>query len=841
MSYRKISDFESQLDSIRMFLPAYLHEHGLNVENGKKICCLNPEHNDHNPSMSMFMAEQGYPLVKCMSCGSTMDIFNAAHVLENKPMSGPGFVDNTVAYLADKYGIELVYRKLSEDEVYELNMYQAYEAASNYIVSRHDFNENQLGEMEKRGFDTDFMKKYRIGVCNDVADMRRYLNNLGFKNTFIDEIDLCNPMLFNPSNFIYTICDEFGRPVGFQARNLNYDGVVNEDGKFVNGPKFIGTKNGVKKNIYKKNERLYLLDKARKTTDSIFVVEGNSDALSLHNHGMTNAVGICGLDFSEAHLNTLRRNGLYNITICLDNDAAGRQKAIDMLDKVVAKTHDIKFSFVFLPDEYVDGHRVKIDPDEFVRKYGIEKFKEIPRVSSFSWRLSLFEDDDMDPADICEKMVPIITSEPSSIRREKMISELSVFTGYSDRVIRDEVNKSEREKDRRSQDSKRLIVEKLIKDLSSDSGNDSEILLSEALSNIGQINQMNNTDIMDTSARVNNILGIKEYQEDPSSGKYTDWGGDMPILSATTDGDIQEKVVFIGGSSNSGKTSWQVNLSWRIVENNPHAMVIFLSIDDSAKELLPRFICYDAAKRARDNGNMDVFDALNINKFAKPELYKDSREYPMILEEREIFFRKFLSYAREDRFIIYDSVDGRSLAFIKTLMANYRDKYPGRHIYFFIDNFHLIQVPTERSGREKFQHISHELKAYSVEFGLTVVSTVEYTKMPPETRPHNNNIAESNSLVYDSNLIMHGWNELHGLRENAVAYHIDYSEDETHRRKPLVIWSIGKNKVASFKGDIPTRFWPEKAYFEEMTQREFDALIQQNTAAKQNAAQNVQQ
>ena len=618
MSYRKISDFENQLDSIRMFLPAYLHEHGLNVENGKKICCLNPDHNDHNPSMSMFMAEQGYPLVKCMSCGSTMDIFNAAHVLEDKPMSGPGFVDNTVAYLADKYGIELVYRKLSEDEVYELNMYQAYEAASNYITSRTDLNEKQIAEMEKRQFSPDFMKRYRIGVCNDVGAMRHHLNTLGFKNTFIDEIDLCNPALFSPSNFIYTICDEFGRPVGFQARNLIYDGVVNDEGRLVNGPKFIGTKNGIKKNIYKKGERLYLLDKARKTTESIFIVEGNSDALSLHNNGMFNAVGICGLEFSEAHLNTLRRNGLYDITMCLDNDAAGRNKAVEMLDKVISKTHDIKFSFVFLPDEYVDGVRTKVDPDEFIRKYGIEEFKKLPRVSSFSWRLSLFEDEDMDAADICEKMVPIITSEPSSIRREKMISELSVFTGYSDRVIRDEVNKSEREKDRRCEDSKRLIIDKLVKDLSSDS-KDAESLLGEALSNIGQINHMNNTDIMDTSARVNNILGIKEYQEDPTSGKYTDWGGDMPILSAATDGDIQEKVIFIGGSSNSGKTSWQVNLSWRIVENNPHAMVIFLSIDDSAKELLPRFISYDASKRARDNSNLDIFDTININKFAKPE------------------------------------------------------------------------------------------------------------------------------------------------------------------------------------------------------------------------------
>lgn len=826
MSYKKLTDFDSQLDKIRMYLPTYLRDHGLDITGGKKIRCLNPDHDDHNPSMSMFMAEQGYPLVKCMGCGTTMDIFNAANVLEDRPLMGPGFIDNTVSYLADKYGIELTYRKMTEDEIYELNMYRAYEDVAKYISHQEDFNELQIAEMEKRGFSKEFMRQYRVGICNNVNDLREKLKTLGYMSSFIDEIDLCNPNIFNPRNIIYTISDDNGRPVAFQARNLTYDGITDENGKFINGPKFIASRSGLKKNIYKKNERLYLLDKAKKSHESLIIVEGNSDALSLHNHGITNAVGICGLDFSDSHMDTLRRNGIYDIVMCLDNDNAGTERAKKMLDTVIAKTHDIRFRFIFLPDEYVDGVKVKIDPDEFIRKYGIEEFKSIEKIDSFAWRLSQFNDDDYDPESVVLKMVPIITSEPSPIRRERMISELSVFTGYSDKIIRDEVNKSTLEKDRRVESSRRHVIEKLLMELESSESKDPELILNEALSNLHQINQSHNAGLMETSTRINNILSIKEYQEDTENSTYINWGGDMPTLSAATEGDMKAKVLFIGGGSNVGKTSWEVNLAWRIVEHNPNDMVIMLSIDDSAKELLPRIACYDSSQRAWDNQDFDLFNALNINKFAKPELYKDSREYAAINEQRDIFFKKYLQYARDDRFILYDSADGRSLGFIRTLLRNYREKYPQRNIYLFLDNFHLTQLEDDKSGREKFQTLSHEMKAMVVEYDATLISTVEYTKMPMNERPNNNNIAESNSLVYDSNLIMHGWNELHGLREKAVAYH----EDEDHVKRPIVVWGVGKNKIASFKGDIYCRSWPEKAFFAEMTETQYKALVEQNKA-----------
>ena len=112
MSNRKINDFGKELDKLRYFLPNYLQEHGLDVRNGHKIKCLNPEHNDRTPSMSMFETEEGYPLIRCHGCGTTMDIFNVAHILEDRPIMGPGFVNDTISYLANKYGVEIEYKSL---------------------------------------------------------------------------------------------------------------------------------------------------------------------------------------------------------------------------------------------------------------------------------------------------------------------------------------------------------------------------------------------------------------------------------------------------------------------------------------------------------------------------------------------------------------------------------------------------------------------------------------------------------------------------------------------------------------------------------------------------------
>ena len=122
----KIDKISEKLGQIKKFLPQYLKEQGYDVEHGKKICCLHPDHSDRTPSASIFMHASDIPLLHCFSCGSSADIFTVAHWLEHKPMIGPGFMQDTVPYLAEKYKIEIPHRALSEDEIFEMNYLALY-------------------------------------------------------------------------------------------------------------------------------------------------------------------------------------------------------------------------------------------------------------------------------------------------------------------------------------------------------------------------------------------------------------------------------------------------------------------------------------------------------------------------------------------------------------------------------------------------------------------------------------------------------------------------------------------------------------------------------------------
>jgi hypothetical protein len=72
-------------------------------------------------------------IFNCLSCHAKGTIFEAAHFLEGKPLCGHGFLVDTIPYLAKMFGVECPTVELSEDEIYELNTYQAYQHAA-YIL-----------------------------------------------------------------------------------------------------------------------------------------------------------------------------------------------------------------------------------------------------------------------------------------------------------------------------------------------------------------------------------------------------------------------------------------------------------------------------------------------------------------------------------------------------------------------------------------------------------------------------------------------------------------------------------------------------------------------------------
>src|SRR6266404_973237 len=115
-------DIDGIKERIMEYLPQYLTEHGHQPSaHQKKFKCINPDHNDTSPSCSI-IPNTDEKLFHCFSCLFSGNIFHAASFLEDKPLSGRGFISDNLLYLAKKYGIEVPELNLTEDELYEMDV-----------------------------------------------------------------------------------------------------------------------------------------------------------------------------------------------------------------------------------------------------------------------------------------------------------------------------------------------------------------------------------------------------------------------------------------------------------------------------------------------------------------------------------------------------------------------------------------------------------------------------------------------------------------------------------------------------------------------------------------------
>lgn len=275
--------------------------------------------------------------------------------------------------------------------------------------------------------------------------------------------------------------------------------------------------------------------------------------------------------------------------------------------------------------------------------------------------------------------------------------------------------------------------------------------------------------------------------------------------------------------ANTGKTTLFANLSYNLATLNNDVIAIVLTIDDSAKEFIPRLVTYDMAKR-NHQANPDLFDLITINKVSTPFLFKDRIEYDAIMEEREISFKNVFSLVRDERLIVLDSEDGRSVDFINTVLKTYSEKYPMKRIIMFIDNFHLVDVPGYEDGRAKYKALSHDLKYFAVTYGATVICTAEYTKIPRGQKPSNNNLAETVALEYDANAIIHLYSNLHDMRQDSDKWFMTPNGDKA----PVIEADFGKNKINSFKGTTYYKLYPDKAFYYEVTESMVEEIVETN-------------
>jgi DNA primase catalytic core len=787
----RIKNFEETTKKLQPYLIEYLQNKG--IDTSKNFSCLHPDHNDGNPSMSLVRPEN--IRVYCHGCGATGDLFDVAHFLEDKPVAGPAFATETLDYLADMFGIEVEHDELTEEEVYELDTYRAYKYAYEHIVNWSDPPPAIKAEFEKRGWDNhNRLRELGLGFVPDAKAFREYLKKKGFAASFLDDIDLGRKEIFADGNLVYTIKDEYGRPVGFAARNLSDSGA-----KFVNQKT-----TGVKCNIYQKRRRLYGLDIAIKHRHEgpLYIVEGYSDVITPHLNGHKNIAATCGTALTDDHLLLLKEKGIYNIVLCYDGDDAGQDRTKTLLDTKFANHREIMVKVVDIPDGQ--------DPDEYIREHGVEAFLALKQWSSFQWRLNRFDEEE-DPEHIAKTMMPHIVSEPSRISQEKMLHDLAQYTGFTLKTLQEELFRLMNTKDEEKAKERNTIVDRMVADIRR-SPEDIEAIMAEAQAKLHSHRSKYDEDNFSEQATLRFLADLK-IEEEGKTGEYQGFvlGPDLAEFQEALTGEWRKDIMAVfGGKANSGKTSFLCKLGFEIanhVEEN-NAVVIYHTIDDSAEQLFPKVLCVAEGSTQ-----------LEINHVKNPNYYKThgAIDYEDMRVRREEGYRKMLELVRTGRFVIKDSNDGMSIGYADALIKYYQDKYPDRQIVYILDNFHKLR-DFEHLGdeRTRFKLMSTIIKNMAVRHHIPIFCTMEYTKLQPGEKPTNNNIAETVQMEYDANLIAHIWNGVHDLGDRADERHFHtVMRNGEPQSMPIVEMNIGKNKISSFKSKLYFKFFPAASDFRE--------------------------
>lgn len=794
-----VRDFDDVIQQVKLHLKDYLEERG--IDTSRNFNCPLPDHTDTKPSCNLVGADGDNPRIYCYSCGRSCDIFDLVQILEDKPRSGIEWIEDTLKYLAGKYNIPVNVDHLTEEQIYELDTYRAYRFAASLIKcnSLDEIKHNKFIEHSKRrGWNDAVLEELGVGIVDSYSSFREALKDEGFTAKFIDEIDLGRRDIFNENNMIFTWKDEKGRPVGFTSRNLDYEeqrAEAERNGEKFTIPKYNNQRTtGLKCNIFQKGKRLYGLDGALHANPPLYIFEGQTDVITARKHGLKNCVALAGASLNKDHVFLLKDLGILDLVIALDGDKTGRDRTQQILEDRLAGHKDIRVRVVIFPD----GE----DPDSFIREQGMEAFRNLACWTAFEWRLNQYTEAD-DPADIGRHMVPFIVNEPSPIIREQLVKTLSAHTGSTVKAITEELNIILDAQAMKRARERQTVLDKIQYELQRNPAS-AETILDKGQADLGELTRRYNADILSCEDFIKSIEIQKEDEEKIETSSDTGFhlGPDLEDLREALRGEWSRDVFMcFAGAPNVGKSGVLAKIAYSIAHHNHDVCVIYHTIDDTLQQFLPRFVSIAEGSTR-----------LTMNMIRQPH-YWTGKGLEHVWHCRNLGYERVKTLANDGRLVIKDVSHGTSLPFAQNLITYYQNRYPDRRVVYILDNVHKLRDFEGKDERVRFKAISEACKNLALKQRITMISSVEYTKLPPGTRPTNYNISESVQISYDANFIAHLYSEVADTPDNYTVCHKDTDWKGEEVVLPRVELIIGKNKITEMKGSLFLNFWPAASDF----------------------------
>lgn len=333
---------------------------------------LCPFHNDSHPSFSVSPTRG---ICHCFTCGKGGNAVN--FLMELEQMSYP----DALRWLAKKYNIEIQEREMTNEEKQRESeresMYIVNDWAAKYFqdILQNDVDGRAIGMQyfRSRGFRDDIIRKFQLGFA---LPQRTALFDeavkKGYNPKYLTATGLCFKVDKDEAGnrsgqdqyldrfsgrAIFPWTSVSGKIVAFGGRVLD-SRTKGVNQKYVNSPD---------SEIYHKERELYGLYQAKKAIakeDCVYMVEGYTDVISMHQCGIENVVANSGTALSIHQIRLLHRF-TSNIVLLYDGDAAGVHAALRGTDMLLEEEMNVKV--LLLPE----GD----DPDSFARNHTAEDFR----------------------------------------------------------------------------------------------------------------------------------------------------------------------------------------------------------------------------------------------------------------------------------------------------------------------------------------------------------------------------------------------------------------------------------------------------------------------------------
>ena len=423
--------------------------------NYKGLC---PFHDDKTPS---FMVSPSKNICHCFACGEGGNAVN--FLMKHEQITYP----EALRWLAKKYNIEIEERELTQEERREQS-----ERESMFIVNewtRNYFHSSLLNDPEgisigkqyfrSRGIRDDIIEKFQLGyaLANRQA-LSAAARQAGYKDEFLVKTGLViqnDRGLYDryAGRVIFPWLNVSGKTVAFGGRLLD-SRTKGVQQKYVNSPD---------SDIYHKERELYGLFQAKKQIvkdDTVYMVEGYTDVIAMHQAGIENVVANSGTALSVYQIRLLHRF-TQNITLLYDGDEAGIHAAMRGTDMLLQEGMNVRV--LLLPD----GD----DPDSFSRKHSAQELRdyiERNKQDFIAFKTQLTVANTTDPIKRSEAISGIVKSIsviPDTILRSTYLTDFAHRIGMKEQPLIAAMNKfigeqiDERRRERERQEAQSQSAE----------------------------------------------------------------------------------------------------------------------------------------------------------------------------------------------------------------------------------------------------------------------------------------------------------------------------------------------------------------------------------------------